>query len=155
VSFITKNPHPRIRGGFTLIELMVVIAILAVLISVVAPNVFSNVADAKVTAARSQIESLSLALDSYRLDNGDYPTTEQGLQALRTPPSDLKVPSTWRGPYVRRDLPRDPWKRPYVYISPGRVNLTAFDLYTLGKDAASGGVGEDHDITSWGGTPVP
>lgn len=141
----------RNRRGFTLIELLVVIAVIAALASVVAPTLFQNVADAKTTAARSQIEILMLALDSYRLHNGAYPTTEQGLEALRTMPSTGDLPSNWRGPYLRRPVPLDPWQRPYRYESPGRQDAGGYDLYTLGRDGAPGGEGEDTDITSWGG----
>ena len=145
---------PR-RGGFTLVELLVVIAIIAVLAGVVAPEVLRNAGDAKAQAARSQVEMFALALDSYRLDNDDYPTTEQGLAALRTMPviggRNGEPPKNWRGPYLRRVVPDDPWGKPYVYIAPGRANPTTYDLYTLGRDAKIGGQGEDADVTSWGG----
>jgi general secretion pathway protein G len=97
------------RPGFTLLELVVVIAIIATLASIVAPSVFRNTGDAKVVAARTQIESLALALESYRLDMGDYPTTTEGLEALVSAPA---AASAWRGPYLRRGLPLDPWSRP-------------------------------------------
>lgn len=138
------------RAGFTLIELLVTIAIIAVLAAIVAPAVFRNVGDAKASAARSQIEILSLALDAYRLDNDVYPTGEQGLASLRTLPTVGEIPRNWRGPYLRRTVPLDPWGRPYVYVVPGRANPTSYDLYTLGRDGAIGGEGEDADITSWG-----
>jgi general secretion pathway protein G len=118
---------------------------------VVAPAVFSNVADAKVTAAKSQIDLLSLALNSYRLDNDAYPTTEQGLEALRTLPVSGEPPRRWRGPYLSRVVPMDPWGRPYLYAAPGAQNPGSFDLYTLGRDGRIGGADEDADITSWGG----
>ena len=139
------------RSGFTLMELLVVIAIIATLAAVVAPSIFRNVADAKQTAARSQIEILALALDSYRLDNSVYPTSHQGLAALRRAPTAGNAPATWRGPYLRRAVPPDPWQRPYVYIAPGLVNPESYDLYSLGRDGRPGGAGEDADITSWGG----
>lgn len=146
-----RLPRAR-RGGFTLIELLVVIAIIATLAAVVAPEIFRNVSDAKVTAATSQLGIFSLALDSYRLDNSQYPTTAQGLQALRTPPPGRSGgPLNWRGPYLRKDVPLDPWGRPYVYVAPGVTNPDAYDLYTLGRDGAVGGAGEDADLTSWGG----
>jgi len=137
--------------GFTLIELLVTIAIIAVLASVVAPAVFRNVGDAKGSAAKSQIEILALALDSYRLDNDVYPETVQGLAALRIMPVASAVPRNWRGPYVRRTVPVDPWARPYMYIAPGQANPESYDLYSLGRDGKTGGEGEDADITSWGG----
>ncbi|MGH7663916.1 MAG: type II secretion system major pseudopilin GspG [Gemmatimonadaceae bacterium] len=142
------------RSAFTLLELLVVIAIIAILAGLVAPEILSNTSDAKTQAARSQIEMLGLALDSYRLHTGDYPTTEQGLSALRTMPTTGDIPRGWRGPYLRRIVPLDSWERPYVYMSPGTVNPGAYDLFTLGRDAAPGGGGEDRDITSWGDTVV-
>jgi general secretion pathway protein G len=139
------------RSGFTLLELIVVIAIIATLVAVVAPQVFNNVGDAKTTAARSQLEMFSLALESYRIDNNLYPSTAQGLSALREPPSLGEPAINWRGPYLRRTIPVDPWGRSYVYLSPGEQN-PQFDLYTLGRDGKIGGTGEDADITSWGET---
>ena len=145
----------RVRPGFTLIELLVVIAIIATLAAVVAPSIFHNVSDAKVSAAKSQIEIFALALNSYRLDNDQYPTTEQGLQALRTVPSVGDAPPNWKGPYISRDIPLDPWGRPYVYLAPGHANPITFDVYSLGRDGKIGGEGEDADITSWGGPVIP
>ena len=145
----------RRARGFTLIELLVVLAIIAVLASVVAPTLFQNVGDAQRTAARSQIEMFALALDSYRLDNGGYPSNEQGLDALRTLPHTGDLPVNWRGPYLRRAVPLDPWGRPYIYLAPGRANPAGYDLYTLGKDGRIGGENEDADVTSWGGAPEP
>lgn len=143
------------RRGFTLIELLVVIAIIATLAAVVAPAVFRNVGDAKVQAARSQLEIFALALDSYRLDNDTYPANEQGLAALRTLPTAGEPPRNWRGPYLRKEVPLDPWGRPYVYVAPGRANPTSYDLYSLGRDGKPGGEGEDADLTSWGGPVEP
>jgi general secretion pathway protein G len=141
------------RAGFTLIEMLVVLAIIAVLAAVVGPEILRNVGDASTGAARSQVEMLGLALDQYRLDNQVYPTTEQGLAALRTAPTAGEAPRNWRGPYLRRALPADPWGRAYQYLSPGRANPTGYDLFTLGRDGREGGTGEDADITSWGEAP--
>jgi len=143
------------RGGFTLIELLVVIAIIATLAAVVAPQVFRNVGDAKASAAKSQIEIFALALDSYRLDNDVYPSTDQGLAALRVLPTSGDLPRNWRGPYLRKTVPLDPWGRPYVFVSPGRENPQSYDVYSLGRDGKIGGEGEDADITSWGGVVKP
>jgi len=140
--------------GFTLLELLVVLAIIATLVAVVAPSIFRNVGDAKAAAAKSQIEIFALALDSYRIDNDAYPTTAQGLAVLRTKPGATDAPR-WRGPYLRKDLPLDPWGRPYIYVAPGLVNPTSYDLYTLGRDGKTGGTDEDADITSWGGPVQP
>lgn len=141
--------------GFTLIELLVVIAIIATLAAVVAPAVFRNVGDAKVSAAKSQIDIFALALDSYRLDNDVFPTTAQGLDALRVQPTLGDAPRNWRGPYLRKLVPRDPWGRAYIFASPGKENPASYDVYSLGRDGVIGGEGEDADITSWGGLVHP
>jgi general secretion pathway protein G len=150
-----NSDRARRRRGFTLIELLVVIAIIATLAAVVAPQVFRNVGDAKVSAAKSQIEIFALALDSYRLDNDAYPTSDQGLSALRTIPVTGDLPRNWRGPYLRKTVPMDPWGRPYAFLSPGKENPASYDLYSLGRDGKPGGDGEDADITSWGGVVKP
>ena len=150
-----RTERQTARWGFTLIEMLVVIAIIATLAAVVAPAVFRNVGDARASAARGQVEILALALDAYRLDNDAYPTSEQGLAALRTPPVAGEAARNWRGPYLRRAVAGDPWGRPYLYLSPGRANPTAYDLYSLGRDGRAGGEGEDADITSWGGPVQP
>lgn len=137
------------RTGFTLIEILVVIAVLAMLAALVAPNVFQHVGTAKDATARSQIELLGAALDSYRLDNGRYPTTEQGLEALQTMPTLEPLPSNWRGPYLRKAVPPDPWGAPFIYFSPGEMNPRGYDLLSLGADGEPGGEGEDADIVSW------
>jgi general secretion pathway protein G len=144
-----------LEPGFTLIEMMVVLAIIGTLALLVAPSVLSHVSDANVTAARSQIETFGVALDAYRLDVGSYPPTEDGLTALRLRPLRLAASAGWRGPYLRRNIPPDPWGRPYIYRSPGTTNTDSYDLYTLGRDGHSGGHGEDADITSWGDSLKP
>jgi general secretion pathway protein G len=140
------------RNAFTLIELIVVIVVIAVLAGLVGPMVFGNVGEAKVQAARAQIELFGLALDAYRLDNDAYPTTEQGLVALRSRPTAEPEPRRWRGPYLRKEVPLDPWSRPYQYRSPGAVNPDSYDLVSYGRDGRPGGEGEDADLTSWGGS---
>ena len=141
----------KARRGFTLIEMLVVIAVIAVLAAVVSPMVFRNVGDAKSTAARAQIETFGLALDAYRLDNDYYPSTAQGLAALMRRPEGNPPARGWRGPYLRREVPLDPWDRAYLYRSPGDSSPASFDLYSLGRDGQSGGEGEDADIVSWRG----
>lgn len=152
-----QSAHPAIRlsAGFTLIELLVVITVIAILAGLVAPMVFRNVGDAKVSAARAQIELFALALDQYRLDNDYYPSSAQGLAALRELPSGEPEARNWRGPYLRKAIPQDPWGRPYVYTSPGQVNPESYDLVSLGRDGALGGTGEDADVTSWASTSPP
>lgn len=152
---MSRKHDSSARAAFTLIELIVVIAIIATLAAIVAPSVFRNAADAKTSAARSQIDIFSLALAAYRLDSDAFPSTEQGLDALRAKPAAGDPPANWRGPYVSKLIAPDPWGRPYIYISPGRVNPSSFDLYTLGRDGEVGGEGEDADLTSWGGPVQP
>ena len=135
--------------GFTLIEILVVIIVLGMLAALVGPRILGRVSEAKGATARTQIELLGLALDSYRLDNGSYPTSEQGLAALNEKPARDPLPQNWRGPYLRKVIPLDPWGRPYVYRSPGESNPSAYDLLTLGRDGQPGGVEEDADIVSW------
>jgi len=145
---VSERPRGASRRGFTLLEVLVVIVVIAVLATFVAPNLFRNVDDAKVATARAQIESLATALDTYRLDNGRYPTTAQGLGALWQKPM-IDPPANWTEPYVRKAVPDDPWGRPYVYEAPGRVNPTGFDLLSYGADGKPGGEGDNADILSW------
>jgi general secretion pathway protein G len=137
------------RRGFTLIEILVVIIVLGLLAALVGPRILGRVSEAKTATARTQIELLGLALDNYRLDNGSYPTTEQGLNALQEKPTRDPVPPSWRGPYLRKAIPLDPWGRPYLYGSPGEHNPASYDLSTLGRDGQPGGEDEDADVTSW------
>jgi general secretion pathway protein G len=138
------------RGGFTLIELLVVIVIIGVLAGVVGPRLFGKTDQAKVVAAKQQIEALSLALDSYQLDNGVFPTTQQGLKALVEKPSGKPEAKNWRGPYLKKkEIPSDPWGNPYEYSSPGKHNNEQYDLLSRGKDGKEGGEGDNADITNW------
>jgi len=141
---------PNSAFGFTLIELLVVITVIAIMAGLVAPMVFRNVGDAKLSAAKAQVELFALALDAYRLDNDFYPSTAQGLAALRTRPEGEPEARNWRGPYLRKEIPLDSWGRAYVYKSPGEVNPDSYDLFSYGRDGAVGGTGEDQDVTSWG-----
>jgi general secretion pathway protein G len=129
----------------------VVIAIIATLAGVVAPALFGNVGRAKSTAARSQVEIFALALDAYRLDMGGYPQAFEGLAALRVPPLDERERERWRGPYLRQDVPADPWRTAWVYRMPSAANAEMYELFSLGRDGQPGGAGEDADVTSWGG----
>jgi len=145
---VKRHAPPRSsEAGFTLIEIMVVIVILAVLATLVAPKILGRTDDAKVTKAKVDIQSLNGALDMYRLDNGFYPGTDQGLEALVSQPSGEPAPKKWRqGGYVNK-LPNDPWGNPYLYLSPGTHG--SVDIWSQGADGAPGGDGLDADIGSW------
>ncbi|MDQ6717190.1 MAG: type II secretion system major pseudopilin GspG [Gemmatimonadota bacterium] len=135
------------RRGFTLIELMVVLLVIGLLAGLVAPQIIGRVSDARVTTANAQIAMLGVALENYRLDNGSYPTTEQGLAALRARPTTPPAPTNWRGPYLKKDVPRDPWGRAYIYRTPAMNDSSGFELGTLGRDGRPGGSGEDKDLS--------
>ena len=137
----------RADAGFTLIELLVVIVVISVLAGLVGPLVFRNVGDAKVAAAKAQLELFALALEQYRLDNNYYPSSAQGLQALRVAPVGEPAARDWRGPYLRKEVPLDPWERVYIYVSPGEQNRATFDLGTYGRDGQAGGVGRQNEET--------
>jgi general secretion pathway protein G len=131
------------QKGFTLIELLIVMIILGLLAALVAPRMFQQVGGAKQKSAKAQISMIGTALDAYRLDTGRYPTNEEGLQALRRNPGV----ETWNGPYLTKEIPRDPWSRDYIYASPGQHG--DYDLYSLGFDGQEGGEGENADVVSW------
>ena len=131
--------------GFTLLEMLVVLGIIAMLAGLVGPQVMKQLGGAKSKTAKVQIEDLSATLDMYRLDMGKYPTSEQGLQALVERPDDAK---RWNGPYLSKNkVPQDPWGTDYKYESPGQKGK--FDLYSFGADGTEGGEGEDQDLASW------
>lgn len=132
------------QGGFTLLELLVVIVILGLLVSIVGPRYFREVEKSKTKTAKAQIEALGKALDQYRLDTGRYPSTEQSLNALVTKPANE---AKWEGPYLSKALPVDPWSRPYVYKSPGEHG--DYDLLSYGSDGQVGGTKEAEDVVSW------
>jgi len=136
----------RRRGrGFTLIELMVVLVIIGVLAALIVPNVLDRADDARVTAARTDVNNLVQALKLYRLDNQRYPTGEQGLEALVRKPTAGTVPPNWR-PYLDK-LPNDPWGRPYQYVNPGVRGEV--DVFSFGADGQPGGEARDADVGSW------
>jgi general secretion pathway protein G len=131
-------------AGFTLIELIVVVVIIGLLAGLVLPQFIRQEEKAKVKTAKAQIELFGTALDTFRLDVGRYPSTEEGLQALRQKPGAL---DRWDGPYLKKDLPEDPWGKAYVYRSPGEHG--PFDILSYGADGVQGGDGDNRDITSW------
>lgn len=135
------------NNGFSLIELMVVLLILGLLIGIVGPRLIGQSDEARVSAARIQIESIGSALKMYKLDNGSYPSTEQGLDALVNMPQTGNVPKKWRkGGYMEK-IPKDPWGNDYVYMFPGAHG--DFDLFSYGADGVAGGDDFDKDVTSW------
>lgn len=134
----------RNRSGFTLIELLVVMIIIGLLAALVGPRFIRQEEKAKIKAAKAQIELLSTALDTFRLDVGRYPSSEEGLDALVRKPGSV---DKWDGPYLKKDMPLDPWSKAYVYKSPG--DHGAFDLLSYGADGVAGGDGDNKDVTSW------
>ncbi|MCB4791510.1 MAG: type II secretion system major pseudopilin GspG [Elusimicrobia bacterium] len=132
----------KISTGFTLIEIMLVVTIIGILAAVVLPRLVGKSEEARTSAAKLQIENLSLALDTFELDNGRYPATDEGLNALRNAPVTLK---NWKGPYMKKDVTKDPWGKPYSYKCPG-VHNKDFDLYSCGADGLEG---TNDDVTNW------
>ena len=135
------------EAGLTLIEMIVVLAIIALIAGLIVPNVIGRPDEARVTVAAADLRTISAALKMYRLDNAGYPTTQQGLAALAEKPTSAPIPRTWPEEGYLAEVPRDPWDRPYVYRSPG-ANGSGFDLFSLGKDGKPGGEGIDADISA-------
>ncbi len=144
-----QNRQSKIQnstGGFTLVELLVVMVIIGLLAALVVPRFIRQEEKAKVKATQAQIELLGTALDTLRLDVGRYPTTQEGLNALRRQPGDAQK---WDGPYLKKEVPLDPWGRAYIYRSPGEHG--PYDLFSYGADGVPGGEGDNRDVTSWEG----
>ena len=131
------------RDAFTLIELLLVLVILGILAAIVVPKFAGRTEQARNTAAQSQISTFNTALDAFEVDNGYYPKGKNGLQDLVQQPRDAQ---TWKGPYMKNDIPNDPWGHPYVYEYPGKHNPTSYDLMSMGPD---GRVGGDDDVSNW------
>ncbi len=141
-----KMANKTRQAGFTLIELLVVMVILGLLAALVVPNYIRQGEKSKWQAARAQVELMGAALDMFRLDIGRYPTSQEGLEALRERPSGL---DRWDGPYLKKEIPRDPWGNAYVYRSPGE--RAPYELQSYGADGVAGGSGDNTDIKSWEG----
>lgn len=139
----------RNSKGFTLIELLIVIAILGTLAAIIAPRIVGRTDEARVVEAKVQMQNLETALRLFRLDNGFYPSTEQGLEALVRKPESGRIPAKWRdGGYLeKKKVPNDPWGSPFIYASPGQSG--DYDIISWGADGARGGEGFDADIRSW------
>ncbi|MET0383532.1 MAG: type II secretion system major pseudopilin GspG [Burkholderiaceae bacterium] len=136
-----RSPGPR---GFTLLELLVVILIIGLLTGIVGPRFLSQIGRSEVTTAKAQMDAFDKALQAYRIDMGRYPATAEGLRALVIAPNG---DARWRGPYLKGDIPKDPWGTPYGYSQPG-AHGKDFDLTSLGRDRAAGGTGDDADISN-------
>jgi general secretion pathway protein G len=139
----TREERRHKEKGFTLIEILVVMVIITLLASLVAPRLFPKLGKGKQSAAKAQIELLEQGLDQFRLDTGRYPTTQEGLNVLV---ADQNI-EKWEGPYLKKGLPNDPWNKPYQYQCPGTHG--EYDLFSYGRDGAIGGEGEDKDVVSW------
>lgn len=143
---MSKKPLKKkvLQLGFTLLELLVVMVIIGLLAGYVGPKYFAQIGKSEVKTARAQMDSLSKALDQYRLDNGHYPSSENGLAALSTAPADEEK---WKGPYLQKKAPNDPWGKAYQYKFPGEHG--EYDLWSFGNDGTSGGSDEAADIVNW------
>jgi general secretion pathway protein G len=146
-SFLSRHTGGHLirpsEAGFTLLELLVVIVIIGLLASYVGPKYFSQLGKSEITAARAQIEAFDKALDTFRLDVGRYPLAEEGLSALLVQPA---AATKWNGPYLKKEIPKDPWGNAYIYRSPGSKG--DFEVISYGKDGQSGGSGDNADITN-------
>jgi general secretion pathway protein G len=134
----------RQAAGFTLMELLLVLVIVGLLAAVVGPTLYQRIKPAKETAVRVQIENFATALDNFMVDLGRYPTMQEGLAVLRTQPGNLEK---WNGPYLKKEMPNDPWGTPYTYRTPGRSG--GYEIVSYGADGREGGEGENADINSW------
>ena len=141
-----RRSRRRSQAGVTLIEMLVVVTIIGLFVALVGPALFKKVDEAKITQARAQIDGFMTALGTYKLDTGAFPTTEQGLQALRVKPADA---NQWAGPYMPKDVPKDPWGHDYIYHFPGENQTDEPEITCLGADGQPGGEGINADILSW------
>lgn len=139
------NNMRMMKSGFTLLELLIVVVIIGLLAGIVGPKLFKNINKSEMTTAKAQIDTFVKALDNFRIDTGRYPSSQEGLQALLTNPTDLQG---WNGPYLKKSVPNDPWGMPYQYAEPGSHN-NEYDIFSFGKDKKEGGEGDNQDIGNW------
>ena len=145
-----RNKLRQNEQGFTLLEILAVLTLLAFILTMVAPNIVKNMQKGQSDAARAQVNALKTVLNTYYMDNSIYPSTEQGLKALIEKPAIPPIPENWNGPYLEDNkIPKDPWGRELHYTSPGVHNREKYDAYTLGRDNVEGGTGPDADIGNW------
>ena len=141
----------KYNAGFTLVEILVVLSIIAVLVALIVPRFFGQISKSKRVGAKAEMSTLGLALKAFRFDFGRYPTTEEGMEVLIEAPSGAE--KKWQGPYLDTANPdfdlNDPWENPYIYLSPGKHNLDGYDLISYGGDGIEGGEGENEDIVNW------
>lgn len=138
------------ESGYTLMEILAVLALIAAIMTLVGPNVINSMNSGQIKAAKSQIKSLDNVLKQYYMDNYTYPTTEQGLKALIEKPTIPPIPENWNGPYLsEKTIPKDPWGEEIKYISPGVHNPDKYDIFSLGRDKKEGGEGIEADIGNW------
>jgi general secretion pathway protein G len=136
--------------GFTLLEILGVLTLLAAIITMVAPNVIKQVQKGQIKTAIAQVNSIKSVINSYYMDCGEYPTTDQGLKALIAKPNAAPIPENWNGPYIDDGkVPKDPWGRDLRYEQPGKHNTLGYDVYTLGSDNKEGGTGVNADVGNW------
>ncbi len=149
LKFEIRNSDFRKNGGFTLLEIIVVVFILSLLAAIVAPKIMGRTDDARINAAKVQIKNFETALKLFKLDNGFYPDSQQGLESLIEKPNSGRIPEKYReGGYLeQKKIPLDPWGNPYIYVSPGLHG--DFDILSYGADGKEGGEGKDADITNW------
>lgn len=148
LSMKNKKKLQKISEGWSFVETLIVMAIVLILTASVGISAIKQIDKARIVTAKSQLDTFSLALDSYYMDAGTYPTQEQGLDALWIKPESSPEPKNWSGPYISKSVPKDPWGNDYHYINPGENNLP-YGIISYGKDGLEGGDGNNADIKTW------